>query len=91
MLTPAFSFKTGITIALFLLSACCTKEHRNNEITKIEIATGGCFGPCQYTALSIDSSLTYKYYGGEILSRTNRPEDKFKIEGYYTGKINRSL
>ncbi|WP_295772355.1 DUF6438 domain-containing protein [uncultured Mucilaginibacter sp.] len=90
---PTVTYKayTYLVIASCLLSACHKQESRDNEIIKIEVATGGCFGPCQYTAVSIDSSLTYKYYGGQVLSRTNRPEDKFKIVGYYLGKVNKAL
>lgn len=50
---------------------------RNNEITKIEIATSGCFGSCPSTAISIDSNLSYKFYGGRYAS----------LKGYYLGKV----
>jgi len=91
LIFKAYTYLLTTAIGMCLLSACHKQERKNNEIIKIEVATGGCFGPCQYTAVSIDSSLTYKYYGGPVLSRTNRPEDKFKIEGYYVGKVSRAL
>jgi hypothetical protein len=55
----AYTYLLTTVMVLVLISACHKQEGRNNEITKIEVATGGCFGPCQYTAVSIDSSLTY--------------------------------
>ncbi|QEC78232.1 DUF6438 domain-containing protein [Mucilaginibacter ginsenosidivorax] len=77
---------------LFFLAACNKQSGRNNEITKIEIATGGCFGPCQSTVVSIDSSLSYKYWGGGLSfilpSDTGKKE---KLLGYYSAKISRAF
>jgi hypothetical protein len=50
---------------------------RNNEIQKVSFATGGCYGTCPFLAIEIDSTLTYKFFGG-------RYADK---EGYYTGAV----
>ena len=75
-----------LTIAF--LSSCDKHNRRKNEITKIEIATGGCFGPCQSTIVSIDSSLNYKYFGGETYF-TLPPDSKNngKLKGYYSARI----
>jgi hypothetical protein len=82
-------FVNGIVLVLFLvgLLMACNKPlaPRNNEITKIEIATGGCFGPCQFTATSIDSSLSFKFYGGKLLQGNKRKV----IKGYYSGTISK--
>jgi len=70
----------GLVIIMLLIS--CTKaKPRNDEITKIELATGDCFRYCPVTAVSIDTSLNYGYYGGRYA----------KIKGYYTGKISIAL
>ncbi|MEJ6980004.1 DUF6438 domain-containing protein [Pedobacter sp. P351] len=54
---------------------------RHGQITKIAFATGYCHGTCPYQAIEIDSSLTYKYYGGEWA----------KNKGYFTGTIDRGF
>lgn len=88
----AFTFReyTYLAIALCLLSACHKKKRRNNDITKIEVSTGDCFGPCQLTAVSIDSSLTYNYYGGET-PFTEPVQDTVKLRGYFTGKVSKAF
>ena len=51
-----------VLIAIYLLTACKEREQLINEITKIEVATGSCFGTCPLTVVSIDSSLTYSLW-----------------------------
>ncbi len=85
--SKAYTCLFPVAISMCLLTACYRLGHANNEITKIEVETGACLGPCQLTVTSIDSSLAYRYYGGKVSSRTHRPEDKFKIEGFYTGRV----
>jgi hypothetical protein len=75
-----------ITLMAILIS-CKKHVPRNNEITRVEVATGGCFGPCQYTALSIDSSLELKYYGGHLLPDRWRKT----LQGYYDAKVSRGF
>jgi hypothetical protein len=92
---PALTFKAYISllitvIGMCLLSACHKQEHRNNEITKIEVATGGCFGPCQRTVVSIDDSLLFKFYGGGT-SFPMPPGRDSMLEGYYNGRISQKL
>jgi len=60
-----------------------------NKITKIEIATGGCFGPCHYTATSIDSTLAYNFYGGKVPFLS--PAEDTLQHGFYQGRINRNF
>jgi hypothetical protein len=72
---------------IFVLVCCKQKTKQINEITKVEMATGSCFGPCQFTAISIDSSLQYKYYGGALLPGKKREV----LKGYYVGKITTSF
>lgn len=86
----AYTSLLTTAIGICLLSACHKQEHRNNEITKIEVATGDCFGPCQLTAVSIDSSLTYYYYGGET-PFTEPVPDTVKLRGYFTGKVSKAF
>jgi len=76
-----------VFVVIVLLASCRREEHRHNEISKIEVATGDCFGPCQLTAISIDSQLTVNYFGGELLP--GKPRKVFK--GNFTGKINQEL
>lgn len=79
-------------VFLIVFFACNKPKKRVNEITKIEIATGGCFGACQLTAVVIDSSLLYRYYGGELpLALFPKPEQREKLVGYYSAKISREL
>ncbi|WP_158828491.1 DUF6438 domain-containing protein [Mucilaginibacter lacusdianchii] len=85
-------------ITLCLCFACYREKHRKhdliqlrqNEITKIEVATGNCFGPCQRIAISIDSTLAYKSYGGPVSFQTPPDRDRI-LEGYYVGRISRTL
>ena len=79
-------------LTIVFLSSCDKKTQRKNEITKIEIATGGCFGPCQSTVVSIDSSLGYKYYGGDIyFTLSPNTANKGKLKGYYSGKVSKGF
>jgi hypothetical protein len=92
---PAFTFKTSMQlfaaiIALYFLSACHKQEPRKNEISKIELATGNCFGPCQRTAISIDSTLAYKFYGGGLSFPLPPGKDSI-VSGYYNGQISQKL
>jgi len=79
-------------LAVASLSACHNSSKRKDEITKIEIATGGCFGPCQSTVVSIDSSLTYKYFGGGVpmVFRLDTSV-KSNLKGYYSSRISRAF
>lgn len=75
-------------LTIVFLSSCDKHARRKNEITKIEIATGGCFGPCQSTVTSIDSSLDYKYFGGDIyFPLTSDTKNNKKLKGYYFAKV----
>lgn len=77
---------------IVFLSSCDRKDQRKNEITKIEIATGGCFGPCQSTVVSIDDALHYRYFGGD--THFPLPPDagnNGRLKGYYSGKISRGF
>jgi hypothetical protein len=62
---------------LLLLTSCHKTCAKKDFITKIEVAKGGCLRGCPITAISIDSTLTYNYFGGY----------KAKLQGYYTGKV----
>lgn len=79
------------TVAM-LLTACESPARRTNEITKIEVATGYCFGSCQPIVVSIDRSLQFKYYGDSIfVDFSPEPNRGHRLYGYYTGKISRQL
>lgn len=54
---------------------------RQNKITKLSFATGGCLGECPFMALEIDSTLDFKFYGGKYS----------KLQGFYSGKISQSI
>jgi len=82
--------KQYLTLLLLIafLSSCNKHAQRKNEITKIEITTGGCFGPCQSTIVSIDSSLDYKYFGGDTyFPLPLDAKNNGKLKGYYSARI----
>lgn len=81
------TFRLFLLLIMVSISACRKTVSRNNEITHIELGTGWCFGPCQFSAISIDSSLQYQYYGGKLLPGKWRPT----LQGYYTGKISKAF
>ena len=72
-------------IVIFILTFHACQEHsifsRQNKITKLTFATGGCFGNCSFMAIEIDSNLDYKFYGGKYC----------EIGGYYKGKISQAF
>lgn len=74
-------------LALMCLLVACNKKHQSkSKIEKIEVATGACFGPCQLTATSIDSSLNYSYFGGKTLF-TEPVADTNNLHGFFKGRI----
>jgi len=73
--------KTLLTLLLLIcLFYGCTEyktSSKQNDIFKIIFASGYCHGECPFQAIEIDSSLTYKYYGGQHA----------KNKGYFRGTI----
>ncbi len=74
----------------FAITSCERKKAVENRIKRVDIATGGCFGPCQLTAISIDSALQYHFYGGET-SLPLPEEVNHNLEGYYAGRAKQQL
>jgi|SRR5450631_3385153 len=70
-----------LTTAVYTACSNHKLKTRPNEISKISFASGGCFGPCPILAIEVDSSLNYKYYGGEHSEK----------KGYLTGRISPTL
>jgi hypothetical protein len=69
---------------MFMVIAGCSwdkVQKRKNEITKICFGTGGCLGQCPILAIEIDSSLIYKFYGGEYSDTI----------GYFRGSVSQSF
>ena len=91
--------QTCTLIILFFSIACNRPAVQKNDITKIEIATGYCWGHCQKTAVSIDSSLNYKYYGGDgdegdysgWIPDSAAAYKRSRLHGYYCGKISKAF
>jgi hypothetical protein len=54
-----------------------TTSKDSNYVNKVSLATGGCYGTCPLMAVEIDSTLSFKYYGG-------RYSDK---KGYFKGTV----
>ncbi|MDP3393071.1 DUF6438 domain-containing protein [Sediminibacterium sp.] len=63
------------------LLACVDKKNeaikRQDQFKTISFATGGCYGKCPFLAIQIDSSLTYKFYGGRYTEK----------QGFFTAKV----
>lgn len=80
------------TILSLLSVYSCNYGKRYSEITKIEIATGSCFGPCQPTITSIDSSLKYYFFGDNIPFELKSNTVKgIKLVGHYSGKVSKEF
>ena len=65
---------------LILIFSCQVKIPSNTKgFKKVTVAFSGfgCESECPYEALSVDSSLTIKYYGGEFANKN----------GYFIGKV----
>lgn len=84
------SFATRMRLAsiilwlLFVGLAACSPpiDHkRNNEISKVCLATAGCMSYCPLEAVQIDSSGRIEFYGGLYSKR----------QGYYTGILPRAF
>lgn len=73
------------SLILILTLFACADTHkdnkRNNQIRKVSFATGGCYGKCPFLAIEIDSSLSYKFYGGQYSD----------LQGFFTGKITQTF
>jgi hypothetical protein len=67
----------SMIIVSCLFTACHHLKKRQDQINRIEIATGGCLRGCPVIGISIDSTLRLKYYGGY----------KAKLQGYYSGFV----
>jgi hypothetical protein len=78
------SNKTIPYFIVLLFLYCCKLDKKHNtkttEISKICIASGGCYGKCPKLAIEIDSTLSYRFYGGGFS----------EIKGIYKGKIEKS-
>lgn len=76
-------FKMFLFASILTAFACTNNQLENNRssITSIEVATGYCHGDCSFTAIQIDKSFNYKYYGGV----------NAKKQCYYAGKIDSKL
>jgi hypothetical protein len=66
-----------IFIVFTFVTSCKNVEKRKNEINKITLLTGTCYGTCPVQTIEVDSSLTIKYHGMEFAKRN----------GYFIGKI----
>jgi len=64
-------------ICFLVLISCYHPKKRTDQISKIEIATSDCLKGCPVIGISIDSTLTFKYYGGY----------NAKLQGYYSGFV----
>ncbi|HRO74643.1 MAG TPA: DUF6438 domain-containing protein [Crocinitomicaceae bacterium] len=71
---------TILIVILFI--GCEQKNHeRNNEITRIVFATGGCYGTCPIQAIDIDSTLNFNYHGVRYTRK----------KGFYTGVVTKGF
>jgi hypothetical protein len=70
---------TSIFLIISIL-ACNKPTQRNNEITKVELARSGAWSDYG-AAISVDSTLSYKYFDGNIKHG----------KGYFTGRVGRKF
>ena len=73
-----------LTLTTMIFTSCNsyqTTQRRENNITKVCFAAGGGLELSPYIAIEIDSSLTYKFYGGEYSD----------IKGYFTGNVSQGF
>jgi hypothetical protein len=60
-------------LLIFSVISCNNNQspyHRHNNIKQIFFATGGCYGPCPYFAIEIDSSLSYNFQGNKYAEKS---------------------
>lgn len=85
-----FKASLFLLITISLSSACTHKAYKKQQISRVEVATGYRYGPSQKTAVSIDSTLAYHYYGGQTFHYS--PSEKSSmLSGYYTGKVTKAF
>jgi hypothetical protein len=77
--------------SLFLVVLATACHSRNNEIIKVEMVTGYCFGTCRPTVTIVDSALHYQFYGGEVIHFKIEPQPKGELVGYYKAKVSRKF
>jgi Domain of unknown function (DUF6438) len=53
------------SLLLTLLFSCKQKPKKESSLKKICFAVGGCYGTCPLLSIELDSTLTYKFYGGQ--------------------------
>ncbi len=72
------SFLSGAVIALFMACSFETPlKDTTSDLTRVSLATGGCYGQCPFLAVDLDTSLLYKFYGG----------DYSEVQGYHVGRF----
>jgi len=74
-----------IILSILTILSCADNRYdvskRKNHIYKISFATSGCYGKCPFLAIEIDSSLSYKFYGGRYTQR----------QGFFIGTITKEF
>lgn len=76
----------ALLLLVALVVGACHRSSKQ-EVSKIEYAQGACFGSCVPLAISIDSTLNYKYYADSSYSWST---PKHLIISY-RGKVNRKM
>jgi len=74
-----------ILLSILTITSCaekkCETSKQNNQIGKISFATSGCYGKCPFLSIEIDSSLSYKFYGGRYTEK----------QGFFIGTITKEF
>ena len=68
---------------MMTLSFTGCHESVENDISKVELAKGTCFGPCVPFAISIDNSFNYKFYADSSFTWNKKKPKQSKVN--YTG------
>jgi hypothetical protein len=74
------TFTQVLILAVGAILSCCLadkNQKKRNNINRVVLATGGCYGNCPIQVIDLDSTLTVRFQGIKYSDNL----------GFYTGKI----
>lgn len=83
--------KTTLSVLLFVVLFSCSDNqvNKNQYISRIVYATGGCFGQCPIQVIDIDSSLTFHYQGVKFTKDTGLFKGIISVD--FWNELNKNL